>query len=153
MALYLVQHGISNPKEIDPERGLSDKGREKAELISGVAKGYKVKVGTICHSGKKRAIETAEIYAKALEPSGGITRIEGINPLDDVKSFSSILDSSANNMYIGHLPFLGKLVSLLTTGNDELNVFRLQNAGVICLDKEEGSELWYIKWAIMPEIG
>ena len=42
MALFLVQHGISAPKDIDPEKGLSDLGREETNRIAQVAKGYKI---------------------------------------------------------------------------------------------------------------
>ncbi len=61
MALYLVQHGKSLPKEIDSEQGLTDEGIADVERIAGVAKSYGIVVSSIQHSGKKRARQTAEI--------------------------------------------------------------------------------------------
>ena len=42
MALYLVQHGQSLPKEVDPDQGLSEKGVAETERIAGVAKNYQI---------------------------------------------------------------------------------------------------------------
>ena len=62
MALFLVQHGISASKDIDPEKGLTNQGRVETERIAQVAKGYMIKVEKIVHSGKKRAGQTATVY-------------------------------------------------------------------------------------------
>ena len=62
MALFLVQHGISAQKDIDPEKGLTDQGQAETKRIAEVAKGYGVKVAKIGHSGKKRAEQTATIF-------------------------------------------------------------------------------------------
>ncbi len=66
MALYLVQHGKSLSKEEDPEQGLSAEGSADVTRIAEVAKGYHVRPNRILHSGKKRARQTAEIFAKSL---------------------------------------------------------------------------------------
>ena len=42
MAVYLVQHGISLPKDVDPEKGLSKEGIAEVERIAGVAKNYHI---------------------------------------------------------------------------------------------------------------
>ncbi len=53
MALYLVQHGKSLPKDVDPDQGLSDEGITESKRIADVARGYQVKVTLIKQSGKK----------------------------------------------------------------------------------------------------
>jgi len=55
MAVYLVQHGKSLPKEKDPDKGLSDTGRQETIKIADVAKMYQVPVSVVGHSGKARA--------------------------------------------------------------------------------------------------
>ena len=67
MALFLVQHGISAAKDVDPEKGLTDQGKIETERIAQVAKGYDIKVEKIVHSGKRRAAQTATIYQKQKE--------------------------------------------------------------------------------------
>ena len=84
MALYLVQHGKSLPKEADPEKGLSEEGRSEVEMIAAVARGYGVPVAGISHSGKKRARQTAEILAAALDVQDRTAERTGLGPLDDV---------------------------------------------------------------------
>ncbi|MEN6474655.1 MAG: phosphohistidine phosphatase SixA [Syntrophaceae bacterium] len=151
MALYLVQHGLSLAKEVDSERGLSDEGRVEVERIAGVAKGYGIMVATIMHSGKKRARQTAEIMAASLNPAQGVIPSSGMDPMDDVEPWVKKLDSMEDLMLVGHLPFLERLVSRLITGKPEPLVFKLQNGGILCLDKLSGT--WVIRWALMPHIG
>ena len=62
MSIFLVQHGQSLPKTEDPEKGLSDKGREQTLKIAQVAAGYGVNVSKIYHSGKKRAGANRQDY-------------------------------------------------------------------------------------------
>ncbi len=153
MAIYLVQHAECLPKDQDPEKGLSDLGSENATRIAKVAAGYNVPVVRILHSGKKRARQTAEIFSSFLAPSEGLAAVEGIKPLDDVILFGNRLDSTANTMIVGHLPFMEKLAACLITGTPDKPVFKFQNAGIVCLDIDPNSESWVIRWALMPNIG
>lgn len=152
MALYLVQHGISLPKDADPEKGLSDFGISEVERIAKVAEGYDIAVRIIYHSGKKRAKQTAEIFEAALKPVDGVETISGINPLDDVTDFSLSLTTKKNQMFVGHLPFMERLTSYLVTGSSEPPVIKFQNGGIVCLDKHPDTQTWVIKWALMPNI-
>ncbi|MBT8368731.1 MAG: histidine phosphatase family protein, partial [Deltaproteobacteria bacterium] len=92
MALYLVQHGRSLPKDVDPDQGLSDQGLAETKRIAEVARNYQVNVLNIKQSGKKRARQTAEIFAAALNPAGGVEEVSGLKPLDDVTDFAASLD-------------------------------------------------------------
>jgi phosphohistidine phosphatase len=155
MALFLVQHGISLPKQVDPEQGLSDLGIEETDRIAPVAKGYGIPVSTIVHSGKRRAAQTAAIYHRALALETPLEVISGINPLDDVSAFAASIDPRANWMVVGHMPFMERLVAYLTTGSEEIRVYRFQNSGIVCLDCEQGRDGkpdWFIKWTLNPNI-
>lgn len=152
MALYIVQHGKSVSKDIDPEKGLSDEGRAEVEHIAKVAQNYGVRVAHIKHSGKKRAQQTAEIFASALTPERGVKSADGMSPMDDVAVFSNGIDFEEDCMLVGHLPFMERLISYLITGSIERPVFKLQNGGILCLDKGQGSGLPIITWALMPTI-
>ena len=151
MSIYLVQHGKSFSKDIDPERKLTEEGKADVRRIAETAKHYQIKVSSIKHSGKKRAAETAEIFAQYLEPQKGIEEISGLNPMDDVRKFAESLSAGDNIMYTGHLPFMEKLVSLLTAGDEEKRIIKFQNGGIVCLDQDDDSG-WFIKWTLMPEI-
>ncbi len=153
MALYLVQHGKSLAKDIDPNQGLSDKGIAETQKIAQVAAGYQVKVQRIDHSPKPRAHQTAEILAQALAPAGGVKQIDGIKAMDDVTAVAGNLDPDSNRMLVGHLPFMARLTAYLITGQIEPSVFRFQNSGIVSLDRRPEEEYWQIKWALMPNIG
>ncbi len=150
MAIFLVQHGISLPKNQDPEKGLSKKGVSDTLKIAEVAKAYKIPVSKIVHSGKKRAEQTAVIFNKTLGLKNPCEQINGINPLDGVTIFGDKIDSLSNVMMVGHLPFMEKLVSYLTAGSQSLKVYKFQNSGIVCLDRENGG--WFIKWTLNPHI-
>jgi phosphohistidine phosphatase len=153
MALYLAQHGRSLPKEQDPERGLSPEGIAEVERIAGVARGYGVRVGCIRHSGKLRALRTAEIFAAALLPERGIEESRGLDPLDPVEPWPTRLRTEENLMLVGHLPFLERLTGLLIVDSPDRLLFKFQNGGLVCLDRLPENPHWFIKWALMPRIG
>ena len=153
MALFLVQHGKSLPKDKDPNKGLSETGIHETERMAQVAKGYGVNVSGIAHSGKTRARQTADIFGSVLNPEGGLQEISGLNPLDDVTAMADALDSTEDQMLVGHLPFMERLTAYLITGSMERPVFKFQNSGIVCLDNAPDTEFWVIKWALMPHIG
>jgi phosphohistidine phosphatase len=153
MALYLVQHGKSLPKEEDPEQSLSPEGVAEVERIAGVAGQYGVRVRSIHHSGKKRAQQTAELFVSALQPDKGVHVRRGMDPLDDVTLVAAELNSIDELMLVGHLPFMERLTSYLITGSADRLVFKFQNGGIVCLDCTADRRLWFIKWALMPKIG
>jgi len=153
MALYLVQHGKSLPKDVDPDQGLSDEGIAETKRIADVARGYQVKVSLIRQSGKKRARQTAEILAEALNPADGVAETSGLKPLDDVAACAVGLDAAAHTMLVGHLPFMERMASFLITGSAGKPIFKFQNSGIVCLEKDPQSGSWVIIWTLMPNIG
>jgi phosphohistidine phosphatase len=46
-----------------------------------------------------------------------------------------------------------RMASLLTTGSSEHRVFRFQNSGIVCVEKNPDAPRWSIAWALMPRIG
>jgi phosphohistidine phosphatase len=155
MAIFLVQHGLSAAKEIDPEKGLTEQGIKETERIAQVAKNYEIPVGKIVHSGKKRAKQTAAIFAAALAKDLSVDVVSGIGPMDDVKEFAQNIVPQDNLMVVGHLPFMQRLVSYLTTGSEKILVYRFQNSGIVCIDskvEEDGAIDWFIKWTLNPDI-
>lgn len=153
MAIYLVQHGKSLSKDVDPDQGLSDLGKSDVARIAAVAEGYGIRVSAIAHSGKKRAAETAMIIAAALGLEDRVTRRDGLNPLDDVEAFAKTIDEASNLMLVGHLPFMQRLTAHLTAETVQRTILKFQNGGIVCLDRDAAEGQWYIKWTLMPQIG
>jgi phosphohistidine phosphatase len=153
MALYLVQHGKSLPKDQDPDQGLSEEGKVETEMIAKTAKDKGITVSQIRHSVKSRARQTAEILARALSPNRGVQEMSGIKPMDDVAEAAAGLDPAEDIMLVGHLPFMERMTAFLVTGSIDKPIFKFQNSGIVCLDKEPDSQSWVIRWALMPNIG
>jgi phosphohistidine phosphatase len=152
MALFLVQHGTSVPKNVDPECPLSDEGRDTVERIARDAADHNIEVNLIKHSGKTRARQTAEIMACFLKPPGGVQESRGLDPLDDVALAAKGLTGAEDIMLVGHLPFMERLASYLITGTADRTVVKFQNGGIVRLDRAPETGVWFIKWTLMPEI-
>jgi len=151
MPLFLVQHGKNLPKDIDLEKGLSGEGKQEVEQVAASALKHKVSVRAIRHSGKKRALETAEIFARSLNPEDGVQKMEGLGPLDDVTKLD--LQEEDSLMLVGHLPFMENLTSyLITRSSDREPVIKFQNGGIVCLERNPKADLWFIKWVLFPHI-
>ena len=153
MALYLIQHGKSLSKDLDPDQGLSEEGIAETRRMANSAKDHGVAVSQIRHSVKARARQTAEIFAQTLNPQKGIQEVSGIQPLDDVTAYASRIDPAQNIMLVGHLPFMERMTSYLITGSVDKPVFKFQNSGIVCLDKDVEKQSWVIVWSLMPKIG
>jgi phosphohistidine phosphatase len=152
MVVYLVQHGRSFPKEVDPARGLTDQGRAEVERVASKTSKIGISVALIIHSGKTRALKTAEIFAERLTPGSQPIMEPGLNPHDDVAAFAATLPARDNLMVVGHLPFMERLVSHLITTTPGKPVIRFRNAGIVCLEYDGMENTWAIRWALTPEI-
>jgi len=147
----LVQHAEAMSEEQNPERPLTDLGREHAAWTGNLAARLGVEVEQIRHSGKARAEETAEIMGGALSPRGGVVAVSGLSPLDDVEPVAEDLNGASKPvMLVGHLPFMERLVGYLLTGDAHQPVIDFTNAGIVCL--EEQDDHWQASWIITPEI-
>jgi len=155
MVLYLAQHGKALPEEIDPERSLTEEGTAEVERVADRARQAGIRVSRIIHSGKKRARQTAEIFAARLTPGTAPEVSDGLGPKDDVAPLARTLGGEDGLMIVGHLPFLERLVSLLVARDRSARVLRFANGGIVCLERSEdegGEESWAAKWALTPEI-
>lgn len=151
MALLLAQHGRAFPKERDPDRSLTNQGIDEVKNIAEIARSKGVVgIAEVLHSGKKRAEQTAMIFDSILKSESGTKKVAGLAPDDDPIAFSQSVDLSKNMMIVGHLPFLEKFVSYLLLGTTNPPVLKFQNAGIVCLAREEQG-VWAVQWTLTPE--
>ncbi|GMU94082.1 MAG: hypothetical protein AMXMBFR4_31400 [Candidatus Hydrogenedentota bacterium] len=152
MKVYLVQHGEAVDKEINPDRPLSAKGREEVETVAAFLQKAGVQVPVIWHSGKTRALETAEILAARIAPGGLIIAHAGLDPKDDPRSvLGKIEHADTDFAIVGHLPLLSRLTSLLLTGKDKHEPVAFERGGVVAIEKGETGQ-WQLRWAITPSL-
>lgn len=151
MMLLLVQHGEAKPKAEDPQRPLTDDGANAAERVAARLGAAAIEVSEIRHSGKRRAEQTAIIFARQLAPPQGVAAASGLDPKDDIGPLADELRHHGGAlMIVGHLPFLSRLAGFLLTGDAEREVVRFRNAGVVCLAEDEG--VWRVEWSLDPAL-
>ena len=153
MILYLARHAQAKPKEEDPQRSLSDKGRADIQKVAAfLGERETVQVSRILHSGKLRARQTSEVLAEHMHPTGGNSPTEGLAPLDDPAVWAGRLaDTDEDLMLVGHLPHMSKLAALLVTGNADPPVAAFKPGGVVCLERDDQGR-WSLRWMVVPEM-
>ncbi len=147
--LILVQHGEAAPEDVDPERPLTERGREAVKRVATHLAERGVRPAAIWHSGKLRARQTAELMGAALEV-GELRSASGMAPLDDPAPLAQSLSDAGDVMLVGHLPHLSRLVSLLLVRAPEPEVVRFQTGGAVALDSDEGA--WRVVWFVTPDL-
>ena len=148
MHCYLVRHGDALSAHVDPERPLSPRGREEVAALGQLALRRNVQVGEICHSGIRRARETAEILARYLKPPGGVRQIAGLLPEDDPELGKAELELIAEPvMWVGHLPYMNRLAALLVSGAAAVE---FTPAAMLCCSKTGAG--WRIDWRLAPAL-
>jgi phosphohistidine phosphatase len=111
-----------------------------------------VTVARVWHSGKRRAEQTAEILAKAVLSGGRAEGVEGINPNDPVGEFATDADVwDEDTLVVGHLPFMSRLVSLLTTGDADARLVQYQPGSLVCLERVD-AEQWVLTGMLRPDM-
>lgn len=160
MQLYIVRHGIAIDREDpqcppDPERFLTEEGIEKTKQVAkGVAEVAAVP-DLMLSSPYVRALQTAELFAKALEyPKEKIRKTDfllpGAESLQLFRELSRDKDSSVVFVF-GHAPHLDDLIA--TALNSKHHITSLKKAGVALLELKRlvppGGELI---WLSTPKI-
>ena len=152
MKLYLVQHGQACAKEVDPERSLTEQGRDDIDHLTAFLKQAGIQVGRVIHSGKLRAVQTAERLAEALAPGVEPESSGLINPNDNPKAFDWQSESwDRDTLVVGHLPFMAKLVSHLLIQDENRIIVNYRPGSIVCLELI-GDAQWQVDWMIRPEL-
>ena len=150
MFLYIFRHGEAKSKNEDPERGLSDRGREEISAVCAAFAKTKPRIEAIWHSGKTRAAQTAGLLAASLQIEERVQARSGLSPNDPVAPLvEEIGQREANLAIVGHLPQLGKLVSALLLGTERA-LLDMPAAGLVCL--ENCGDSWLLNWFLTPEV-
>ncbi len=152
MKLYLVQHGHAVTKSENPDRPLSEQGREDVQRLACRLGDAAIDVPRIWHSGKLRAEETAALLARKIQAAGKPEAIKGILPNDPVTEFASDADVwDEDTMVVGHLPFMSRLLSLLLSSDMDARLVQFLPGSVVCMERVE-SDGWMINWMLRPEL-
>ena len=106
-----------------------------------------VSVAWVYHSGILRAEQTAELVAAVLDPEQGLRQINGLCPDDDPVIVKARVDSGNESvLLVSHLPFLSRLVGLMTTGDSDRSVIEFGPATLVCLSQQ--ANRWKFNWSL-----
>ena len=131
--LYFMQHGMAVDKAEDAERPLSPEGIHNTTAIAKTLKRNDIAISEVFHSGKLRALQTADIIADELDIPAN--KHEFLSPNDDARLLAQKLDTDGA-LYVGHLPQMQKIVDYLITGNEDAQLLRFTNSALVCLEKQ-----------------
>ena len=152
MRLYLVQHGLAVDKQEDPARPLSEAGKRDVEQLAEQLAAANIKVARAWHSGKLRAEQTAVQLAKKMLPGGKLEQVDGIAPRDPVEEFAADIDVwQEDTLVVGHLPFMGRLVAQLLTGDPGHDCVQFRPGSIVCLERTSPDH-WVLLWMLRPEL-
>jgi len=146
MKLYLVRHATPVSEDVDSQRPLSDSGfleaRKSAEALS------HIRPVRIYHSGKLRALQTAEVFSEATGAS--LEQADGLKPNDDPAIWAERLKAAVvpEVMLVGHLPYMAKMVGLLVKGDQNDLVMDFAPATVAILENK--GDVWGLKGTFSP---
>ena len=149
MNLYILQHGEAVPKEIDPERPLSEHGNRDIRILARHMQNMGVQLGNVFHSGKLRAEQSARLIAETLSPEIQPVKTEGLNPNDDPAVIIGDIEQMKENILIAsHMPFVSRLCSTLLTGTTDAEFASIPGT-LICLEKADNK--WRLACMLRPD--
>ncbi len=150
MEVYLVQHGEALPKETDPDRPLTAEGRDDLRRVAAFL-GRSVSIERLVHSGKERARQTAEILMTMPGCGAPPEESHDLAPNDPVESWAERLaESERSTMLVGHLPFMGRLASLMLTGEATMEAVRFTPGTILGMSRT-GSR-WRLEVMVRPDM-
>jgi phosphohistidine phosphatase len=158
MDVYLVQHGQAHADTAHPLRPLTDEGRAAVDRVAEhlqhlAPRLISLPIRQVCHSGKLRSQQTAEILARALCPEVQPTAWRHLVPNGDPRQAAEHITqyryAHEGLLIAGHLPHLSHLAGMLVARDPEAAPVKFVNAGVLQLMHTETG--WAVGFYLTPD--
>lgn len=147
MFVILVRHGKAESGLSNPERPLTERGRECIEEVGACLSRTAGPIDQIWHSGILRARQTALIIGKHLSPEPAILQIEALSPHGNPENMLNSLNAEKQNiMLVSHLPFLDYLGNLMLTGDRKAEHLHFSPGSAVKLINKNGN--WEKDWTV-----
>jgi phosphohistidine phosphatase len=162
MDFYVLRHAIAVPHgapgfEKDSDRPLTPEGAAKMKRIAKGMSVLKVRPDVILTSPFPRALQTAEIAARELGMKKKLVLTEhlavGGDPEELISEIRSGYSSADGVMIVGHEPYLSLLISVLLSGQANLDIV-MKKGGLAKLVTEELSygRCSSLEWLLTPRV-
>jgi phosphohistidine phosphatase len=126
MDLWLVRHGEAVSAQMNPARPLTPEGVRSVSAIAETLAGKMGSFDLVAASGKKRALETAAILAKATGyPVDRIAETAVLSPNATPEAFLAFLKGSGEAqrlLCVGHLPSIASIAAYLLSPGDPVQL-------------------------------
>ena len=150
MKLYLMRHGEASASNKSAEQQLTISGRAGIELLAKYLQEEKLFLAHVYHSGKKRAQQTSEIMAGLISPGLAVNLLDNIKPGDEPALLIPVIEPwNEDSLVVSHLPFVPRLMSLLTKTDTHLDLINYEPGTIICLEKNDHGD-WDMIWTTSP---
>jgi len=154
MQLYLMQHGLCLPGELNPEQPLSPIGREQIEKSARGMARLQIKPDLILASPKTRSRETAQIVAAATGcRERDIVVSEQVKAMAAPEAALELLAQFATRQQAfiaGHLPSLREIAARLITKGQRA-ALHMENGGLMRIDVESfDPPAGTLVWSLAP---
>lgn len=131
---YLMRHGHAVDNIVDSERVLSEKGIAEVQQTAHKVAKKQLQVQKIFHSPYKRATQSAIILSHELGLCAPQSKT-GLLPNDNPSSLADeLLVTDENLLFIGHMPFMGDLLTELTG-----KIISFQTSEMVAIEKNGDS--------------
>lgn len=141
MDLWLVRHGEAVPEREDPARPLSPEGARAIRAIVESLAGKTGPFDLVAASGKKRAIQTAAIWAEAAGyPAVKIAETAALAPNATPEAFLGFLEDRGEEgriLCVGHLPSIAAIASFFLSDGDPVRL--AFSPGTVCRIRVEAT--------------
>ncbi len=159
MRLYLLRHAEADDTFPDPQRRLTDQGRQTAARLGAFMRRTGcTDIQAVIHSPYRRAVETARLCVEALGTSPSLNVGPWLTPEDEIDEAVTLASNARSSLLIvGHNPHLSFLAARLLTSSDTGLALHLEKGSLVCLEplpvtspKSREHEYWALRWALPP---
>lgn len=135
----MIRHAIAverTPELPDADRQLTDRGRRRFKQVVRGLRALDRRIDRILASPWRRAAETADLALPLLRPGGSASVCPYLCQSPKSELLSAIAEAAMPRVaVIGHEPWLGELIALLTTGEPRHGeTIPLKKGGVAVLE-------------------
>lgn len=156
MRLYLGRHGNAVPKDENPDRPLSAKGRRDVERMAAFLRRAGVKTSRVLHSGKTRAAETATLLAAQIGAGIAAQEMTGLLPHDPPFILAeAAAEWDEDTLVVGHMPHMAQAAAYLLSHGDAFPAAAFEAGAVMCLERIENGAApdgWLLAWHLQPSL-
>ncbi|MBI5473090.1 MAG: phosphohistidine phosphatase SixA [Ignavibacteriae bacterium] len=162
MELYILRHAIAEERDNtryadDSQRPLTPKGIKRMRRVAEGLLALECSFDVIYTSPFARAKRTAQIVAETLGATEKLRETDALATDGDPKALINLINSGKDEfervMIVGHEPYLGELISVLLSGDENL-LITMKKGGVCKLrvDTLSYSKCASLEWHIPPGV-